>query len=107
MYVSMFRLFPFRAITTEDFRKQGPSTAQVEARSEQECCAFSWFNLQLALAKQVSKDAAGPSRRSNRKNKGGSNFPSLLVCDKHPEMQRWNDFLWLARQVKSAAPVLA
>lgn len=39
---------PQGAITTEDFRKQGPSTAQVE----------------------VSKDAAGPSRRSNRKNKG-------------------------------------
>lgn len=72
--------FSFRAITTEDFRKQGPSTAQVEARWEQECCALSWFNLYLTPAKQVSKDAAGPSRRSNRKNKGGSNFPSLLIC---------------------------
>eukprot|EP00438_Fugacium_kawagutii_P011764 Skav222938 [mRNA] locus=scaffold1489:475619:477866:- [translate_table: standard] len=39
---------PQGAITTEDFRKQGPSTAQVE----------------------VSKDGTGPSRRSNRKNKG-------------------------------------
>lgn len=72
--------FSFRAITTEDFRKQGPSTAQVEARWEQECCALSWFNLYLTPAKQVSKDAAGPSRRSNRKNKGRSNFHSLLIC---------------------------
>ncbi|CAE7876113.1 srpa-72 [Symbiodinium necroappetens] len=39
---------PQGAITTEDFRKQGPSTAQVE----------------------VSKDASGPSRRSGRKAKG-------------------------------------
>jgi len=39
---------PQGAITTEDFRKQGPSTAQVE----------------------VSKDASGPARRSGRKNKG-------------------------------------
>ena len=41
-----------RAITTEDFRKQGPSTAQVE----------------------VSKDGSGPSRRSGRKNKGRKVF---------------------------------
>ncbi|CAJ1354221.1 unnamed protein product [Effrenium voratum] len=39
---------PQGSITTEDFRKQGPSTAQVE----------------------VAKDTSGPARQNRRKNKG-------------------------------------
>ena len=72
--------FSFRAITTEDFRKQGPSTAQVEARWEQECCALSWFNLYFDPCKTGLQGCSWTFKTKQQKNKGGSNFPSLLIC---------------------------
>ena len=87
----------FRAITTEDFRKQGPSTAQVEASCVGQSTAFralpapvctilspcavcqfpfrssskgDQHEMCMHSASQVSKDASGPSRRSGRKAKG-------------------------------------
>ncbi len=43
--ISAHLIYDFRAITTEDFRKQGPSTAQVEAGDE----SLEWSRVEIQV----------------------------------------------------------
>lgn len=73
--------FSFRAITTEDFRKQGPSTAQVEARWEQECCALSWFNLYFDPCKTGLQGCSGTFKTKQQKKQRRIKFPfAAYLC---------------------------